>query len=556
MDRSSPPSTGLTPGQGAMDRTAIGAGRNLAASLDSLVRSIRTNPGTVPMLIERTLGYWKESEHAALEFLPTGMQFGGNDVFDADEEEGRWLLPAFMAGLRALRPWTDISPIHLEALASELADLSGSVEEIDCFRDWLWADGAEGFDVSLDLSFSEGIDTAFDDLDVRRSDLAAVRVEAAQAVTTRAQRIGSGALDVAAALPEFQVDPGAYETLADSGAFFIPAEERGRLQGLCGDPNFWGEAEADVVLQHPALQKGIPALRLADLLMREFAKAADVRVVGLLTRLGNRQDAYARSLLAALEGDTLGRRIATAAPMTNQGVRAVASLVLSGPLPIARGAARGFIERAVNDREAFAAMKQIASSVVFPRFCELLDPEDLDMETMTTLGLLILRSKDPPRLMPRFFDAVPPQVALSVLGQAPQQLLWEARTAAGKLLIGAADSDRRRQLVRIILGTGEDRWLPVLGRALRQTGGKGWCPATLKVTCDRLHVGGLGAEVLVPLVRDAGATDDAVLAALRALERNTDALKEATKFHFRELTHSKDVRQRLRKLRKHLREEG
>jgi len=274
-----------------------------------------------------------------------------------------------------------------------------------------------------------------------------------------------------------------------------------------------------------------------------------------LTRLGDRQDVYARSLLAALEADALGRRIAGGAPMTNQGVRALAGLVLSGPLPIARGAARGFIERAVADREAFAAMKQIASSVVFPRFCELLDLEELDLETLTTLGLLIFRSKDPTRLMPRYFDAVPPQVALSVLSQAPQNLLWEARTAAGKLLVGATDTDRRRQLVRIILGTGEDRWLSVLGRALSQTGGKGWCSATLKVTCEQLHTGGLGEEVLVPLVQDAVATDDAVLAALRALERSPDALKEATKFHFRELTHSKDVRQRLRKLRKRLREE-
>ena len=242
--------------------------------------------------------------------------------------------------------------------------------------------------------------------------------------------------------------------------------------------------------------------------------------------------------------------------MTNPGIRALAGLIVSGPLPIARGAAQGFIERAVTDREAFAAVKQIASSVVFPRFCELLNLDDLDHDSLTTLGLLILRSKDPPRLMPKFFDSVSPEVALSVLSQAPQNLLWEARSAVGKILIGAADPDRRRQLVRVVLGTGEDRWLKVLARALDHNGGKGWCPATLKVTCEKLCAGGFSEKTLVPLVKDANSTDDAVIAALRVLEDSPDALKEATRFHFRELTHSKEVRRRLRKLRKRLREDN
>jgi len=556
MDRPTRPTSGLTPAQGEGSRSTPSQGRNLAASLDSLVRSIRTNPTAVPNLIERTLGYWKELEYEPLEILPAGMKFDDAEVFAADEEEGRWLLPAFMAGLRAVRPWRDISEKHIKRLTAELADLSGGVEDIERFRDWLWADGAEGFDVSMDLSFSEGLDTAFDDLERRRNDLATVRVQAAQALDARARNIASGALDAAAMLPEFQIDLGSYETRIDGGAFIIPTEEHQRLQGLCVDPNFWAEAQADVVLVHPSLQEGIPAPHLAEILMREFARAVDLRVVDLLTRLGDRTDAYARSLLAALEAESLGRRIAAGAPMNNEGIRALAALVVSGPPSLARGAARGFVERAATDREAFAAMKQIASSVVFPRFCELIDPDDLDIEVLTTLGLLILRSKDPPRLMPKFFDAVPPQVALEVLGQTPEHLLWEARTAVGKLLVGSASSDSRRQLVRVVLGTGEDRWHQVLGRALTQTGGKGWCPATLKATCDRLYSGGLAEAVLVPLVQEPSATEDAVLAALRALERNPEALKEATKFHFRELTQSKDVRQRLRKLRKRLKEEG
>ena len=201
-------------------------------------------------------------------------------------------------------------------------------------------------------------------------------------------------------------------------------------------------------------------------------------------------------------------------------------------------------------------MKQIAASVVFSRFCELADLEELDEDTQKTLGLLILRSKDPGRLMPKLFDGVPPEVSLAIMSQTPAHLLWEARAAMGKLLVGSVDAACRRQLVRIALGTGEERWLSVLARALTQTSGKDWCPATLKVTCDKLAAGGMAEEVLIPLVQDADAADDAVLAALRALERVPDALKEATKFHIRELTHSRDVRQRLRKLRKRLKTEG
>ncbi len=108
MDRSSPPGKGLTPGQGGSEKVATGAGRNLAASLDSLIRSVRTNPGAVPNLIERILGYWQESEHKTLEILPTGMPFDQNMVFSAEEEEeGRWLLPELQVDLGAFETRVD-----------------------------------------------------------------------------------------------------------------------------------------------------------------------------------------------------------------------------------------------------------------------------------------------------------------------------------------------------------------------------------------------------------------------------------------------------------------
>ena len=556
MDHRPRPTTGLTPGSPDARRSAQGAGRNLAASLDSLVRSVRTNPGIIENLVDRTLGYWLEFEHEELGILPAGMRFGGHEVFTAEEEEGRWLLPAFMAGLRALRPWQDIRPVHLQRLVSELSDLSGGVEEIERFRDWLWADGAEGFDVSLDLSFSEGIDTVFDELETLKRDLAAMRVSVAQRFDQRARLGAKGALAPPPLLPELQVDLRAFEAQVDAETFIIPTDEHEELLGLCVDPNFWAEAQAGVVLGHPALQAGISASHLADLLTRDFSRSVDLRVVEFLTSLKEREDPYGTTLLATLETEALGQRLAASTPMTNQGIRTLAGLVVSGPLPIARGAARGFIERATSDRAAFAAMKQIAASVVFPRFCELLIQETLADDARTTLGLLILRSKDPTRLMPRFFEAVPTTVALEVLGQAPAHLLWEARAAVGALLSTSPDPHRRRQLIRILLGTGEDRWLRIIGRSLTQTAGQGWCPATLKATCERLLAGDLGEEYLLPLVQNSAATDDAVIAALRALERNSDVLKEATKFHFRELTQSKDVRQRLRKLRKRLKEEG
>jgi len=564
MDRTSRPKTGThrvpgitSPVTRSGVRGASGPGYNIAASLDALVRSIRSDSASIPRLIDRTLGYWQEWKLKELEIIPAGMCFQGKEVFAADEEQGRWLLPAFMAGLRTLRPWPDIRTEHLHLICEELADLTAAnVKEIERFQDWLWADGAEGFDVTLDLSFSESIDTAFDDLEQRRKDLAAVRVETAAAFSLLAQQIASQALDAAAALPELQTDLGAFESRVDRGAFTIPPDEREHLELLCVDPIFWAEAQVDVVLDHMSLQEGMPATRLAGLLMQEFRKTVDLRLVELIARLGSRQDPYARSLLVALETEPLGRRIADEAPMTNRGVRALAQLMVSGPVPIARGAARGLIERAVKNRDAFISMKQIASSVVFPRFCDLLDMADLDLDTQKTLGLLVLRSKDPPRVMPKLFDAIPIEVALGVLSQTPPHLLWEARGAVGKLLVGKADPSQRRQVVRIVLGTGDDQWLSILGRALAQTCGEGWCAATLKVTCDRMSAGGLENEYLIPLIQDTDTTDDATLAALRALERNPDALKEATKFHFRELTHSKDVRQRLRKLRKRLKEES
>jgi len=159
-------------------------------------------------------------------------------------------------------------------------------------------------------------------------------------------------------------------------------------------------------------------------------------------------------------------------------------------------------------------------------------------------------------MLPKYFDGLEPDIAIKVLGQTPHHLLWEARPAVGQLLNGLDDPIRRRQLVRTVMGTGENRWLSVLAAALIQRGGKDWCPATLKVTCDKLAVGRMGEKFLIPLIKASNATEEAILAALRALEGSPEILRKATKFRLRELNHSKEVRQRLRKARKQLREEG
>ncbi|MBM4371168.1 MAG: hypothetical protein FJ098_05915 [Deltaproteobacteria bacterium] len=533
----------------------MGVGKTLAASLDAVVRSVRTSSQALPSLLDRTLGYWRDAGLLDLEILPTGMRFDGQDVFTATEEEGRWLLPAFMAGLRALRPWPSATPEQMRILCTELSDLGGGVEALERFRDWLWADGAEGFEVSLDLSFSESMDTAFDDLEARRRALASLRVDALEALDTRLHSMSSQALDAACALPELQVDLSTFERGIAERSFVLDPATRDQLAELCQDSAFWSEAQLDVALAFPVLLSGLPVTRLAEIIQRELARAVDLRFLQLLTRLGGRSDAYSRALLQALEAEPLGHRIALGTPMTNQGIKALAGLVVSGPASLARGAARGFLERAVGERDAFAAMKQIAASVIFQKFCDMVDMEGLVDDARKTLGLLILRSRDPVRLLPKFFEGVPGQVALGVLAQAPPELLWEVRAAVARLLVELEDSGDRRQLVRIILGTGDSRWGGVLGRSLLAGHGRGWCPATLRATCERFDTRALADDFLVPLVHDPEAPDEAVLAALRSLERHPDALREATRFRLGELTHSKDVRQRIRALRRHLKEE-
>ena len=526
----------------------------LCNSLDAIVRSVRTNPAILQKLVGRTLEHWLGMAKKELQLVPTGLSHDGEVVYTTTEDEGQWILPAFMAGLRTIRPVDEVVRENLVNLAHELAELAPTDQLINRFRDWLWADGAEGFDISLDVSFAEGIETAFDDLGTRRQNLASMRVDAIRSLCEDAIEISSRSLDLAAARQEFQVPLENFGQRLKDNTLRATQAEIAELRHVTEDGYFWMNAQVALALASPEIQGVLQPERLVRHLIQSMQDRIDLRFVDLLARVGKQDEPYARKLVEALEGQPIGAIIGASIKFDREGLRSLAGIIVSGPRSIVQGIASGLLERSVEDRYAFASLKKMAPSVVFNRFFEVIAIEELSPKAAQTLGVLLLRSKDPRAHLPGFMDRVPVAVTIPVLSQATPELVWSQRERVNLILERPIAEAERRNLVRLLLATGDPRWKPILGDALLVTGGHGWCPATLGVVCRELVSARLAEVTLVPLVRNPKAAEGAVLAALCALENAPELLREASQFSLRELVTSNKVRVHLQRARKKLKD--
>ena len=123
--------------------------RTLGNALDALVRTARLSDPSFPLVARRVYDVWQGLASPSIEIAPLELRVDKVLAVKAVEQVGRWLLPAFMAGMRTLRMRPEATCDDLMRLAQELSGLSAELEAIKGFRDWLWSDGAQGFDVQL-----------------------------------------------------------------------------------------------------------------------------------------------------------------------------------------------------------------------------------------------------------------------------------------------------------------------------------------------------------------------------------------------------------------------
>lgn len=233
---------------------------------------------------------------------------------EISDERGRWILPAFMSGLRTLKPRREVTPEDWLELAVRLGRLEISSESLSSFQDWLWSDGAEGFEVSLDASFVETVDVIATSVE---REFSAVRTEALFALDGETAIVAASDLDAAVMLPEMTIPIESFVDAAEGRSLEVSGATLRGLSEACDSIGAWAGAEIQAVLAYPALQKGYPAARLARRLTTMIATRCDASMLRLLVTLGRDATQYVRDVWAHLANTNVGATIATGCKLSD-----------------------------------------------------------------------------------------------------------------------------------------------------------------------------------------------------------------------------------------------
>ena len=278
-------------------------------SLDGLVRTARLRDPSAFAHSRALLAHWSSLPDRAIELQPTKLLITQRESLQAGAEHGRFVLPAFMAGLRKVELRADATSDSVLRLAQELGALKPELAAIAAFRDWLWCDGADGFNVSVNLSFVELADHLVSDAEEHTA--LAVRSAAAVAEWNRIAQLAATELDAAAVREEFRVPIDVFSNRVADPQWKLAAVDIETMRELCDDPAQWSEDEIATVLEYPQLRQALPPQRLAQRIraLIEGSAQLDGRLLAFLATLGGSKDEYATRLLALLEGVELGLAI-------------------------------------------------------------------------------------------------------------------------------------------------------------------------------------------------------------------------------------------------------
>ena len=522
----------------------------VGGSLDALVRSARGGViGSQRSAATRLVEHWEEVPDLALELHPTRAMLGTDVAVTASQNDGRWLLPAFMAGLRTLRPREDATADDVMSLGEELSALSPNVESIAKFHDWVWADGAEGFDVSLQPSFMEMMDAIVEDERSRAMRALVLRGDTLSSLSADAVRILSRDLDAAALRSELEAPLDDLTVASDAGDLEPPGTDVAALRMLIDDPVGWVTLELDAVLARPALRDMVPPPRLARRILARLSTRLDARCLRLLTSLHDPTDPYRLAVAAALEtaevGATIGARVRVD---DEREVQALREFIVGASPPIASALVARLLARADGEPAARGAIVWLCRALGFPRLVGLLDLPSLDPSAVRTLLAVARDAKVDAATLDVTFASVPPSSLIAALeALASDDLGWASKLVVG--LVAQAAPSGIDPLAKLIARAGTREMAVALGEWLRAHAGSAPPGRVLYVVCGALVARGVGEAYVVPLARSAFAGDELRGIALDCLQEQPTLLAEAARFTPMEWIASGELRQKLRRAR-------
>ena len=526
--------------------------RVLGNVFDGLVRSARARMPTVSSIANRAAELWSELPDATFRLEATRLFVDDTVVLEAGPEEGRWLLPAYMAGLRAVRRTTFMVPGDLHRLAEELAGLESTVTAIGRFRDWLWADGAEGFEVAVDDSFSEDGDLLFMDAETGRHDLLAMRMAAAAAFSLVESRIASSDLDAAVTRAEFHVPIDDYVRSAGVGRLCLSDENRRELAQRCEDSTAWGDAQVFLALAYPALQSALPPETLARRLAALAATGAGARILNLVRTLVARDTAESKALLEAMQSAGLGQILAAGLEPDEASGEALAAL-LDTHLELVTELLRGLLRRCPTQQPLARFVGRLIRIAGPAAFSNAVVPGTIGSDEAFVLVKILQHLNIPDKSLAELLILVPADALLRLTGSLSTPVLCRLTERLERILSEAVADDSGPALLRLV-----KRDHPLLtdlvGRMFAGSLKESWNRQTCSTVLAGLARHSTGRKHLVSLVRNRTADSTLRLMALDLLDDDPEAQAIAVRRSLKEAFEPPEVKARIRQKRRRLSE--
>ena len=500
---------------------------------------------------ERAAKAWRKSGESMLEIEATRVLVGGEEALRADNEHAQWVLFAFMAGVRRIQPRRAMTANDIIRLVQALVTLEPTLASIDHFRDWLDADGAEGFDVRVHTSFRE----VFEEIDLEEEREFSKAFSMARFEVPRsgdAVWIAARDLDTVAMRREFEVPIEMYVSNtadADSALGGMSDEELALIGAQCNDANAWATAELEAVLAIPELRTAVTPEHMARRVVTRLSEEADERFLMLLTKLNTRSDPFRQAVARALGttevGEIIARQLRLEEPET---VEALGRFLVLSPAALAQAVVSGLIERATDDALAVDAIQLLAEWYGSAQFCEWVLAPALTAESAAVLGAALARCTPAAGEIAPMVVGAPLEAGLLLLETLPAASLAGLNRCL-RMLWGRAKPESFDRIAALMVQAGPEN-LRFLGDLVLDAKADAWRGRTLYAVLAALVEHGLGRSHVLVLALRRGANEQLRLIAIDCLQRDGELAKDAARFRVTNLLESSAIRTRLGQLAK------
>ncbi len=525
--------------------------RTLGRAFDALVRSARTHGVASEAAAVRVREAWQALDRAPLRFGAGDLRVCDTVTLGFDAGEVRWLLPAFMAGLRVVTPRDRFGVPDLASLAEAIARLEPEPSTIERFRDWLWGGGAAaGFEIELQTNIVEAGDgeTASQTVSPEGAlggALSAVRGAGVETFDHDAVSLAAADVDHAAARDEFEA---ALETPAPGDAPAMHEALRAALRYRCDDPARWSLCEGAAIVAMPALQPVVPPEVLARRLATALRAHLDVDVVDLLASSVRRNDAYARRLMQALDDPDFPSNTVRALADDVEGHRVLCNLLAAAAPALATRIVHALLDAAATETHQVDIAVRVITSLGAARFIAMLNPAALRPPEAHALGSLLAEREGAIALLSPLMAKLPRPALPALLAALPLELRPEAAAALAPRWSELSGGFVESELAPLWFAAGEPG-MRVLVDALAAQHGEGWSSESVRALGRALLSAGILVELCLPLIRSKKMATAARVALCDAAENHREAAAALSRWHPGELLDPPELRARLKSLR-------